>query len=100
MAVHDYAKLHRARDYVHLLSARLLGPRSAKEDRALETIHYGFTNGTFPFSIWLCYLPRCIHIAWNAYIVSGEGCCWVLHPVNCRAGSVIRLFHRARPRIA
>lgn len=49
--VHDDAELHRARDYVHLLSARLLGPRSAKEDCALETIHYGVTNGTFPFSI-------------------------------------------------
>ncbi|PBC31330.1 Elongation of very long chain fatty acids protein [Apis cerana cerana] len=50
VAIHDYAKLHRARDYVHLLSARLLGPRSAKEDRALETIHYGFTND--PYHVW------------------------------------------------
>lgn len=51
MDIHNNAELHSARDHVQLLSARLLGPRNAEEDRALETIHYGVTNGTFSFSI-------------------------------------------------
>lgn len=76
----DYAKLHSARDYVHLLSPCLFGPRNAKEDRTLETIHYGITNGTFPFSIWLHYLARCIQRGMHIYSRAARCADWIAVP--------------------